>query len=158
MELTAFFAYGTLKRGFCREKCWPKPPKKVKKGWIRGKLFDLGPYPGLAEGMEWVEGELWVISSQDMDATIQELDVVEGYFQDAAEDLYTRKVVEVLLEDGSKWPAYTYYFNQWDSMDASHIAPTRRFLIPSQSQTETNQSAEEAFSSVWLKDGPREQR
>lgn len=155
MELTAFFAYGTLKRGFCREKCWPKPAKKVKKGWIRGKLFDLGPYPGLAEGMEWVEGELWVMSPDDMNATIQELDVVEGYHQDTDEDLYTRKTVEVLLEDGSKSLAYTYYFNRWDSIKASHIPPTRRFLVPSQSSYQADQS-EEAFCAVWLKDGPRE--
>jgi gamma-glutamylcyclotransferase (GGCT)/AIG2-like uncharacterized protein YtfP len=156
MELTAFFAYGTLKRGFCRENCWPKPPRKVQKGWIQGKLFDLGPYPGLAEGLEWVEGELWVISPEHMDVTIQQLDAVEGYDQDADEDLYTRKTVEVLLENGSKALAYTYYFSRWDSMKAIHIPPTRRFLIPSQSRIETNQSLEQALSAVWLKDGPSE--
>jgi hypothetical protein len=97
------------------------------------------------------------MSPEDMDVTIQQLDVVEGYEQDADEDLYTRKMVEVILEDGSKSLAYTYYFNLWDTMKASHIPPTRRFLIPSQSRTETNHSPEQAFSAVWLKDGPREQ-
>lgn len=156
MELTAVFAYGTLKRGFCREKCWPRPPKTVRKGWVQGKLFDLGSYPGLADGKEWVEGELWVMSPGDMDATIQELDVVEGYNQDAGEDLYTRRTVEVLLEDGSKSLAYTYYFNQWSSMKSLYIPPTRRFLIPSSSENGIHRSPEQSLSAVWLKDGPRE--
>lgn len=45
--ITDLFVYGTLKRGQCRETMWPRPPVSVRPAFIRGRLYDLGPYPAI---------------------------------------------------------------------------------------------------------------
>lgn len=67
------FAYGLLKSAY-------QPPKTSRRHWpdrIRGRLFDLGPYPGAidvgtAEG--WFEGEVIELESAELGA----LDRFEG--------------------------------------------------------------------------------
>jgi gamma-glutamylcyclotransferase (GGCT)/AIG2-like uncharacterized protein YtfP len=82
------FVYGTLKRGECRERCWPHAPRSVQPGFIRGQLVDLGPFPGLIAGDGWVRGEVWEIRAADLPATLETLDAIEGYQQPYAPDQY----------------------------------------------------------------------
>jgi len=122
METNAFFVYGTLKSGFCRQSAWPFPPESIQTAYVQGKLFDLGPYPGLGEGEEWVRGEIWTIEPRYLKATLQVLDQIEGY-EGTADDLYQRKIATAYQEDGTTVQAYAYFFSQWKSSAAKHIAP-----------------------------------
>src|SRR5262245_20476716 len=108
MEHLPFFVYGTLKRGGVREQCWPFPPRRVDPAFTRGVLYDLGPYPALADGADSVQGELWQIDAKHLARTIDELDQVEGY-RGAADDLYVRRVITVTLADGTAHRAYAYF-------------------------------------------------
>lgn len=94
-----FFVYGTLKRGECREGCWPIAPRVVLPAYVRGQLYDLGPYPGLLgesanDDGDWVRGELWQVEGEAaVVRTLEVLDAIEGYRakEDAGE--YLRKQV-----------------------------------------------------------------
>ncbi len=52
----AFFVYGTLKTGQCRERCWPCKPIETRAAWVYGELYDTGPYPALFAGSDMVGG------------------------------------------------------------------------------------------------------
>src|SRR5437667_3874873 len=90
---TAVFAYGTLKRGGVREKCWPSKALRIEPAMVRGVLYDLGPYPALTEGSDWVAGELWHFAESDMPATLAALDEVEGY-SGGTDDWYRQIMIE----------------------------------------------------------------
>jgi gamma-glutamylcyclotransferase (GGCT)/AIG2-like uncharacterized protein YtfP len=104
----AVFVYGTLKRGQSREKCWPRKPVSIEAATLRGALFDLGPYPGLAEGKDWVAGELWQFTTNDMSVTLAALDEIEGY-RSREDDEYRRVIIECTVDRKSvaAW-AYRY--------------------------------------------------
>lgn len=72
---------------------------------LRGRLFDLGSYPGLAlDGGALVRGEC--VRFGDISKALTVLDEVEGFHGRGARDnLYERRVVE--LESG---PAWTYVY------------------------------------------------
>lgn len=91
----AVFAYGTLKRGFCRAKCWPRDPTQVEVGFVRGQLLDLDEYPGLLPGNDWIRGEIWSFNPDDMPTTLAVLDAVEGYRQAGESDWYVRQTLNV---------------------------------------------------------------
>jgi gamma-glutamylcyclotransferase (GGCT)/AIG2-like uncharacterized protein YtfP len=110
MRLRQVFVYGTLKRGQCRERCWPFRPESVEPAWIEGSLFDLGPYPALREGTDRVLGEVWTIAEEHLARTLSELDEVEGY-AGRKDDLYQRVEVEYFTLDGDTGNAYTYRYN-----------------------------------------------
>lgn len=104
--VTNFFVYGTLKRGQCREKMWPRTPRSIRKGFVRGCLYDLGPYPGLwcaecdqtngdQDSCDWVEGEIWSFDREDVAATVEELDVIEETCQPGVPNLYDQILVRV---------------------------------------------------------------
>lgn len=97
MSSQRFFVYGTLKRGQCREGCWPAAPLSVCEAAVRGSLLCLGAYPGLIPGDQWVRGELWEIAQQDVEATLRVLDQIEGYQAGRQRNLYERRSVEVFL-------------------------------------------------------------
>lgn len=89
------FVYGTLCRGQCREECWPREPLSVAVGYVRGRLFDLGPYPAMLPGDDWVRGEYWTLREEDMPETLRVLDAIEGYAQSGEADLYRRQEVDI---------------------------------------------------------------
>ena len=83
MVPTLLFAYGTLA---------PEgPAAAVRDGWVadrvRGRLFDLGPYPALIDlddpGAGWVEGHVRAVTSSELTGR---LDPYEG----VDEGLYRR--------------------------------------------------------------------
>jgi len=109
-----FFVYGTLKRGECRESCWPASPLRVQAAWIRGSLVDLGSYPGLVPGDDWVRGELWQIDATDEAQTLEVLDAIEGYRPSGTRNLYERQQVDVFDQPHAAEPcaqAYTYWLS-----------------------------------------------
>ncbi|HUE74163.1 MAG TPA: gamma-glutamylcyclotransferase family protein [Pirellulaceae bacterium] len=105
----AIFVYGTLKRGQCRERAWPRRPLGVESAWTLGRLYDLGPYPALIEGTDRVLGEVWRFAPEDMRESLRVLDGIEG-FRDQSDDLYRREVVECTTESGIVVRAYTYCY------------------------------------------------
>lgn len=105
-----FFVYGTLKRGECRASLWPRLPQDVRPAFVRGRLFDLGPYPALWCGdadaevgtdWDWVEGEVWTIAADDMEATVHRLDQIEVTDQPGCENEYDRILVRAHESPGS---------------------------------------------------------
>lgn len=108
--VTAFFVYGTLQRGQCRQRCWPVPAEHIERAFVRGQLYDLGEYPALLAGDDWVAGERWELAAADMELALQVLDRVEGYAQPGEADLYDRQVMAVYARPAGPplGPAYVY--------------------------------------------------
>jgi gamma-glutamylcyclotransferase (GGCT)/AIG2-like uncharacterized protein YtfP len=122
-EPTAVFVYGTLKQGHVRSGRWPRPPQSIAVATIRAQLFDLGPYPGILPGDDLVAGEMWCFQPDDMRETLAALDAVEGFGQ-GGRDLYLRRVVEAVDEQGVGRAAYAYFFARPDKMQAAiRLAP-----------------------------------
>jgi gamma-glutamylcyclotransferase (GGCT)/AIG2-like uncharacterized protein YtfP len=94
---THFFVYGTLKRGQCRERCWPLSPQSVRVAWTYGELYDTGPYPAMFRGTDRVLGELWSFPSIDADIVFEVLDQIEGTNQGTTRNEYDRELVDVFL-------------------------------------------------------------
>jgi gamma-glutamylcyclotransferase (GGCT)/AIG2-like uncharacterized protein YtfP len=107
-EWKHIFVYGTLKRGQCREKCWPLQPLQIRQAWTLGKLIDLGPYPALLEGNDRIHGELWSFKECDIAWVRQVLDKVEVTNQPGVPNEYDRVPVLVQLFDGGEVTAETY--------------------------------------------------
>lgn len=102
----AVFVYGTLKQGECRGDVIPASgPRRA--GTIRGRLVDLGAFPGLLGGDGVVHGE-WVPVA-DGAAVLRVLDEIEGFrgYLPEHESLYHRVVVTVTLGDEQR-TAWTY--------------------------------------------------
>lgn len=140
---TNVFVYGTLKRGQCREKMWPRPPLSIRPGYVRGTLFDLGPYPAMwcadchewesaaASGndhcdCDWIEGEIWTLAKSDMAITIEELDEIEETNQPSVCNQYDQILVrayETPCQAGNKTPsilALTYQFSDIRKLPATY--------------------------------------
>jgi gamma-glutamylcyclotransferase (GGCT)/AIG2-like uncharacterized protein YtfP len=105
------FVYGTLKRGQCRERCWPRRPLEIESAWTLGRLFDLGPYPALVEGADRTLGELWRLAAADLRETLSALDRIEGY-RGQPGDLYQRVVADCTTEAGDVVRAFTYRYSR----------------------------------------------
>ncbi len=110
------FVYGTLKRGQCREACWPAAPEEVRLAWTRGELYDTGPYPAMLPGEGWVAGELWSFDPAQAARVLAALDRVEGTNQPGFENEYDRATVTVFLDDGQQLAAETYFYARRDQL------------------------------------------
>lgn len=122
-EVTAVFVYGSLKRGQCREKCWPHAPQRVDEAFTHGSLYDLGPYPAMAEGTDRVEGEVWRFAPEHMPKTLAALDQVEQAA--AGEPLYERRIAGCVTTSGESLPAHMYFFAQPNRLNKTQqIQPT----------------------------------
>ena len=124
-ETQNFFVYGTLKMGgrFAEMYADHFDPnrKSVCEASIKGKLFDLGFFPGvkLDKGDGEVHGELHVFKNPE---AIQDIfDRIEGYnSENPKKGLFDRVEVEVSLENGSTETATIYVFNG-DPSDSDEI-------------------------------------
>ncbi|WP_417739389.1 gamma-glutamylcyclotransferase family protein [Rosistilla oblonga] len=108
-----FFVYGTLKRGECRERMWPHAPLQIQAAFVRGCLYDLGPYPAMIAGGDWVAGEVWSIATQHVQQTLAVLDEIEDYDASRANNLYNRLQVPWHLRPdaaAADSKAYTYHY------------------------------------------------
>lgn len=76
------FVYGTLRRGECRDINHMRPAASwVADTRVRGRLYDLGEYPGLvftrdSAGLatDWVQGEIYAVTPE----LEHQLDLIEG--------------------------------------------------------------------------------
>ena len=98
------FVYGTLRRGAGAASRLPGPRRAVR---ARGRLVDLGAYPGLVPGPGWIAGELVALPSRAAAAArFAQLDDYEDFagWDALGRSLYHRGVVR--LEGGGV--AWTY--------------------------------------------------
>jgi gamma-glutamylcyclotransferase (GGCT)/AIG2-like uncharacterized protein YtfP len=121
-NVTAVFVYGTLKRGECRARFWPRDPIALEPAVIRGRLYDLGPYPALAPGDDAIRGELWRFAPDDMAETLRVLDEVEGATQ-LGNAYYRRIVVTCQCDDGRHCAAFAYEFARLDRLADIPLVP-----------------------------------
>lgn len=88
---TLIFVYGTLKRGFCRERFLADQQFLEDASTApRYALYDCGDFPALvkvATGGTRIRGELWRVDERGLNL----LDEVEG----VSEQLYARETVEL---------------------------------------------------------------
>ena len=109
--ITSVFAYGTLKRGQCRDKCWPAKPIRVSTVWTFGSLFARDDYPAMLAGDDHVLGECWEFEPAVMERVLRRLDEVEWTNQPGQPDLYHRVTIEVFDLDGRPFStAYGYQY------------------------------------------------
>ncbi len=79
-------------------------------GWVRGRLYDLGPYPGLKEtpDPDQVRGEVYELA--DPEATLSVLDAYESCGPDDRPRLYERRLAPVVLDSGERRSCWVYYY------------------------------------------------
>jgi len=110
--ITDFFVYGTLKRGECRDKMWPRKSLSIREVFVRATLYDIGPYPAIrveegdapdeSEALDWVKGELWSFDRVEVPATLLVLDEIEGTNQKGSSNLYDHILVRVFDQMNSR--------------------------------------------------------
>jgi gamma-glutamylcyclotransferase (GGCT)/AIG2-like uncharacterized protein YtfP len=107
------FVYGTL-RGAHEPNHRLARQRFVGEATVRGRLFDLGRYPGMttAEEQGSVSGELYEIVT-DWNEEIDRLDQYEGCSaHDPEPHEYRRTLVKVSLSDGETAEAWCYVLNR----------------------------------------------
>ena len=104
------FVYGTLLKGLPLHNYLAKSAARyVGKGRIKGRLYDLGEYPGVVESQnaDNVQGEVYELSDKK---TLDELDRVEEYHPHFPQkSLFVRRKAIVRLDNGDTIPAWTYF-------------------------------------------------
>ena len=109
--INSVFVYGTLKRGQCREKCWPVMPIRVSPAWTLGTLFSRDDYPAMLAGDDRVAGECWEFDSDVINQVMHRLDEVEWTNQPGQPDMYHRVTIDLFDMDGNPIPAaYAYHY------------------------------------------------
>jgi len=120
VPLSTLFVYGTLKEGEINHGLIEPYARSIRRGWIPGRLYDVGVFPALAEGEDRVQGEIVRLDPTDLVRVLAVIDRLEGCVpDDDMGSLYTRRVVQVTDVDGTLQPAYAYYYN-----------PTHQTLLP----------------------------
>ena len=107
------FFYGTLMAGFDRRRRAEMDSKLayLGRGSIQGALFDLGLYPAAVPAPD---GQIWgeVYEMAESARVLAALDDIEGYRHDDPDrSLYRRQQADVALPDGSRAPAWVYFYN-----------------------------------------------
>ena len=99
------FVYGTLRRGAPMHGLLDRDVAWVAAARIRGRLYDLGAFPGLAEGGrgDFVQGELYRITAKDPVRLLDALDRYEGR-------TFRRVVREVQAQPGAPVRAWVFLF------------------------------------------------
>jgi gamma-glutamylcyclotransferase (GGCT)/AIG2-like uncharacterized protein YtfP len=110
------FVYGSLRRGF------QSPAYEYLSRYfnffgdarVKGKLFDLGEYPGGVPTQEdsFIIGELYIVKEDgEFSWAIAQLDDYEGVVVEPNEKpLYRREIVDVYVNDAIV-PAWIYWYN-----------------------------------------------
>ena len=107
------FFYGTLMAGFDRRRRAEMDSKLtyLGRGSIQGALFDLGLYPAAVPAPD---GQVWgeVYEMAEPATVLAALDEIEGYRHDDSDrSLYLRQKADVAMPDGSRAPAWVYFYN-----------------------------------------------
>lgn len=115
------FVYGSLKQGYLRGGQWPRKPLRIQPAVIQAKLYDVGPYPAIGGGEDWILGELWSIHEDDMQITLEVLDQIEGYDALGEDNQYIRIPVTATLENGDAVTAYVYQFASTERLTSLRV-------------------------------------
>lgn len=115
MSAEYLFTYGTLRSDFRADtgKFVNEYAVFLSRGTVRGKLYDLGGYPGLLVSDrpdDVVIGEIYEIKQPDL--LFKELDEYEGcssHFPEPKE--YRREIVSAEFLSGKTIDAWTYLYN-----------------------------------------------
>jgi len=111
-EPTAFFVYGTLKRGQLNCSLIEPHARRIEHAYVRGQLFDVGLFPALVEGEGTVQGELVHLRAIDMPHLLSVIDRLEDFRpEDPGGSMYVRRIVEVTTASHHLVPAYAYFYN-----------------------------------------------
>jgi len=107
------FLYGTLRPGHAPKEIADAVSRlrRVGAGTIRGRLYDLGAYPGvvLDDVAGEVRGEVFAVPDAE---TLARMDAYEGYYAgDAVASLFLRVRVAVALEGGASEDCWVYVYN-----------------------------------------------
>lgn len=94
------FAYGTLMRGYALHAVLARQATAVGTGTVRGRLVDLGRYPGLTAGAGRVLGEVYRLDDPEL---LPILDREEGYN-------FVRRRAVVTLAGGRRVRAWLYRY------------------------------------------------
>jgi gamma-glutamylcyclotransferase (GGCT)/AIG2-like uncharacterized protein YtfP len=94
------FTYGTLMRGYPLHGVMARGVTLVGAGSVRGRLLDLGRYPGLVDGAGRVRGELYRLDDPEL---LPVLDREEGYN-------FERRRAVVTLDGGRRAGAWIYRY------------------------------------------------
>ncbi|MBV8728602.1 MAG: gamma-glutamylcyclotransferase [Acidobacteriia bacterium] len=110
------FVYGTLRRFHERHSLLNGVAEFTSEGTVQGCLYDLGRYPGLAlsaSTSDRVIGEVYRLLAPHEDDTLCKLDEYEGIGPgNLHSGEYRRKLIPVLLPDGSVVEAWAYVLNR----------------------------------------------
>lgn len=107
------FFYGTLRTGFRRTTRAGVDEflTFTGRGWINGKLFDLGIYPAAVPASD---SRVWgeVFEMADAPDVLAALDSIEGHCPAEPErSLYDRVRVPATLDDGRLEDVWVYFYN-----------------------------------------------
>jgi gamma-glutamylcyclotransferase (GGCT)/AIG2-like uncharacterized protein YtfP len=108
------FVYGTLLRGKCNAGLLEFGANilSVREARIGGRLYDLGPFPGVLPGEgegDAVAGEIYRLA--DMEASLRILDRLEGFQgYGRTDNVYRRSLVRAASEDGDRELAWVYIY------------------------------------------------
>lgn len=111
--MTCLFVYGSLRRDVPggRAELLGDDAEFLGPGSVRGRLLDLGAYPGLVPAVtrdERVRGELYAIRGRRILAA---LDAYEDYDPQRPErSLFLRREVQVELDSGESRTAWVYWY------------------------------------------------
>ena len=110
------FVYGSLRRGFQgpAHEYIARYFNFFGEARVKGKLFDLGEYPGGVPTQEdsFIKGELHIVKDDaEFSWAIAQLDDYEGVVVEPNErPLYRREIVDVYVNDAIV-PAWIYWYN-----------------------------------------------
>jgi gamma-glutamylcyclotransferase (GGCT)/AIG2-like uncharacterized protein YtfP len=109
------FSYGTLQPRLAPPEIKPtvRRLRRVGRGFIRGRLFDFGEYPGavLSRTGPQIVGQIFELP--DDPEVLHRLDEYEGFDEaNPRRSLFVRKRCVVQLEDGKKIACWVYLYNQ----------------------------------------------
>jgi gamma-glutamylcyclotransferase (GGCT)/AIG2-like uncharacterized protein YtfP len=106
------FVYGTLLDDDNKYGVYLRDNSKFHaQGTVKGKLFDIGEYPGavLVDGDELIYGI--ILQMDDPETALNLLDIYEGYGEDMPQpNEFTRTIVNVYTETGTI-PCWIYLYN-----------------------------------------------
>ncbi len=113
MSWENLFVYGTLRKGTGHPmaKFLAEHALFLSMARARGRLFDLGNYPGMLPPIadqDWVSGELYRLT--DPNRVLQELDRYEGCSPLDPRPWYFERVEQIVRTEKGKIKAWLYYY------------------------------------------------
>ena len=104
------FVYGSLKVGFINSFEFDKDRILMIPAKIKGKMYDIGGFPGVITGNSTIYGELHLY--KDIENVLERMDFIESFSLENSEtSFYIRKLVNVRIYDYCI-KAWCYFLNE----------------------------------------------